>query len=102
MSRWTASSCKRNIDPKNIDTITLHLVDQLESHMSAEEMPTTAEEIKIDVAPYKEASVRDMLRKHERIWSGQLGEIKPTELRVDLKPDAKPLKSPPHGGGPKT
>lgn len=35
-----------------------------------------------------------MLRKNERIWSGQLRHVKATELRVDLKPDAKRFKSP--------
>lgn len=70
--------------------------------MSAEEKPTIAEDIKIDVPREKEASVRNIPQKQERIWSDQLGEINATELRIYIKPDVKPLKSPPFRAGPKT
>ena len=43
-----------------------------------------------------------MLRQHEKRWSGQLGDINVTQMRIDLKPDAKPFKSPPYRAGPKT
>ena len=43
-----------------------------------------------------------MLRKHEKIWSGQLGDINVTQMHIDLKPDAKPFKSPPYRAGPET
>lgn len=35
------------------------------------------------------------------MWSGQLGEINITEMRIDLFLDAKPFKSPPYTDGPK-
>lgn len=93
---------KRQISPKNIDTIHKHLVDQNESHISADEKPTTPKDKKIDVPPNKAAVVRDMPWKHERIWFGQLGQIKATAFRIDSKFDVNPFKSPPYRAVPKT
>lgn len=42
-----------------------------------------------------------MLRENER-WSGQLGEINVTEMRIYLALDSKPFKSPPFLPRPKT
>ena len=42
-----------------------------------------------------------MLRKHEKMWSGQLGEITVTEHHIDLIKGARPLKSHPYRAGPK-
>lgn len=52
---------KRNTDPQNIDTINQHLVDQHELHISVDEKPKTADEIKIHVLKAKEQAVREML-----------------------------------------
>lgn len=93
---------KPRIYPENIDTINKHLGDQRERHMSADETPTKAKDIKIDVPQEKETSLRNMTWKHERIWLDQLGEIKETELWIDLKPDVKHFKSPPYRTGTKT
>lgn len=60
------------------------------------------DESKIDVPPDNGKAVCDMLRKHKQMWSGKLGKIKATELWMDLKPDNRPFKSPPHRDGPKT
>lgn len=49
---------KRHEDPRIIDTINKHLADQRETHMSADEKPTMAEDIKIDVPPNMETAVR--------------------------------------------
>lgn len=92
--RQDSKCLKHHIDPKNIVTINKHLADQRESHMAEDEKLETAEYIKVDVPPDKEAEVLNILRKHEKIWSGQLGKIKATELQTDLKHDAEPLKSP--------
>ena len=43
-----------------------------------------------------------MLRKHVKIWSGQLGDINVTQMRIDLIQDAKPFTSPPCRSGTKT
>lgn len=43
-----------------------------------------------------------MLRKHERIWSGQLGESNVTEMVIDLIPYSNPFRSPPFNPRPKT
>lgn len=93
---------KRNIDPENIDAVNQHLDDQSESHIYADEKLTIADDIKVDVPPDKDQAVRDMLRKHERIWSDQLREIKATELRIDVRPSTGQFKSPTYRAGPKT
>ena len=93
---------KRPINTKDIDVINRQLADQRELHMGEDEKPITADDIDIDVPEDKVADVRTMLKKHEGAWSGQLGEINVTELRIDLKPDAIPFKSAPYCAGPKT
>lgn len=93
---------KHNIDPRNIHTINKDLVDQCESHRSADEKLTTSKAINIDVRPSTETSVRDTLRKGERICSGQLGEINAMEPRFHFKPDANKFTSPPYRAVPKT
>jgi len=93
---------KRPLNVRDIDVINRQLADQRELHMGKDEKPVTADDINIDVPVDKEEAVRSMLRKHESMWSGQLGEINVTEMRIDLVPDAKPFKSAPYRAGPKT
>ena len=56
----------------------------------------------MDVAEDVEEDVLDMLREKARLWTGKLGQINVADMRIDLFPDAKPLKSPPYLAGPKT
>ena len=70
--------------------------------MGDDEKVVTAEEIELNVPNEEEEKVRNMLRKHEKILSEKLGDINVTQMRIDLKPDAKPFKSPPYRAGPKT
>lgn len=70
--------------------------------MGDEEKAVTADEVDIDVPEDIESSVRDMLRRHVKIWSGQLCEINVTEMRFELVRDAKPFKYPPFRAGPRT
>ena len=93
---------KRHANARDVDTINRHLADHREKHMGEDEKPVTADDINVDVPDDKVDEVRAMLRKHEKAWSGQLGEINATELRIDLKPDAIPFESPPYRAGPKT
>lgn len=65
-----------------------------EMHMKADEKPMTSDDIKPEFQPEKGTEARDMLRKHEKIYSGKLDEIKVTEMRIDLIKDAKQFKSP--------
>lgn len=76
----------------NIETINKHLDHRRESYMAEDERPTAAHDIKIYVLPDKEGAVRNMHRKHEKMWSDQTGEIKATELRIDLNYDAQQFK----------
>lgn len=43
-----------------------------------------------------------MLRKHEPIWSGQVGDIKGRGSLIDLQPDDNTFKSPQYCAVPKT
>ena len=47
------------------------------------------------------ASVRAILEEYSSMWDGKLGEIKLTEHRIDLVPDARPFAQPPYRAGPK-
>lgn len=93
---------KHHIYPENIDTINKHLVDQREIDMAEDEKKTTADKIKHDVLPDNEQAVRDMIRKHVQVLSGQLSQIKETKLRINSKSNAKPFKCPPYRADPKT
>ena len=42
------------------------------------------------------ARVRALLEKYSSLWDGKLGEIKLTEHRIDLVPDARPFAQPPY------
>ena len=42
-----------------------------------------------------------MLRKHESLWDGTLGDINITQHAIYLIPDARPFKSAPYRVGPK-
>lgn len=76
---------KRDIDPKNIGNINKHLADDRERDMSEDEKPAGADDIKVEFPADKDVEVRNILRKHENIWPGQLREIKATELLIYLK-----------------
>ena len=45
------------------------------------------------------AEIIEMLRKHERMWSGTLGAIHATEHRIELVPGATPVNQPPYRAG---
>lgn len=61
-----------------------------------------AADISLSVPSAREVYIRNMLRKHEHIWSGQLEEIKIIEKKIGLVLDAKPIKSPTYRGGQKS
>lgn len=71
----------------DIETISKHLADNQEKHIGEEEKPVTAADIYIDVLKDKEDNVRALLTKHERSWSGQLGEINVAEICTDMAPE---------------
>ena len=50
----------------------------------------------------KEAEIRAMLKQHESLWSGKLGEISATKHHIRLIEGARPFKSAPYRAGPKT
>lgn len=66
----------------------MHRDKLVESHMSHAEILGLIP----DERDTKFRSLRDMLRKHERFWPGQLGELNVTEMKFDLVQDRKPFK----------
>ena len=46
--------------------------------------------------------VLSLLEKHRALWSGQLGSIKATEHRIELKPGSKPVRLNPYRMGLRT
>ncbi len=41
----------------------------------------------------------EMLRRHQDMWSGHLGEVTATQHRIDLKPDTRPSRQAPYRAG---
>ena len=93
---------KRNASARDVDVINKHLAEQRAQGTEAEDKPVTADDIELDVPLEKETAVRDMLRRHEPMWTGALGEIRTSEMRIDLVDNARPFRSPPYRAGPKT
>lgn len=62
-----------------IESISKHVVEHCDEHMSNDEIPITAEDSCIEVPDDKEADVCAMLKEYEQAWSGQIGEINVTE-----------------------
>ena len=94
---------KRKMNARDTELINKHLADLRESHMEKDDQPITAKDIPLDdVNQEYHEEIREMLKEHERMWLGELGEINVTEHSIDLIPNARPFKSPPFRAGPKT
>lgn len=66
----------------------------------AEPDSVTMDDVKLDhLANTEQDRVRTMLREFEGMWQGQLGNVSVTEHRIDLEPDARPVRLPPHRAG---
>lgn len=76
-------------------TINLHLTDKHQEGMEKDERPPTADGISFREDPCYLNALRTMLMKHERILSGEIGEITITEHRIDLVPNARTFMSAP-------
>lgn len=61
----------------------------------------TSDDIDLDAPHEKEEEVRNMRHKDEGMWLRQLGEISITEMRINIVPDAKPVRSAPSRAGQK-
>ena len=93
---------KQTVNVNEIDTINQHLADNRESHAGKDEKPVTAETVELHVDEKYHPTIRKMLKKHESLWSGELGKINTVKHRIDLVPGARPFKSAPYRAGPKT
>lgn len=64
--------------------------------MGKDEKPETTADIPLDVPPDMETEIRNILRKHENLCSGQPGEINITQMKINLVSDVEPFKSLPY------
>lgn len=67
-----------------------------------EEVPITAETVQLDIYEKLQPKIRNMLRKHEHLWSGKLGKILAIKHHINLVLGARPFKSAPYRAVPKT
>ena len=94
---------KRDFSSKDINLINQHLADAREAVLGEQsEEPITADTVPLGVKENLQPKVRDMLRKHEHLWSGKLGKISAVKHHINLTPGARPFKSAPYRAGPKT
>ena len=94
---------KRDHNAKDVNLINKHLADAREAALKEEdETPVTASNLELKMTDGKEEQIRAMLRKHESLWSGKLGEISATKHHIRLIEGARPFKSAPYRAGPKT
>lgn len=80
----------------NIETIDRHLADQPEQHNGQDEKPVTAYDIDLDTIHKRQEKVCNILQKDEVMWSGQVGDINITKMRIGLVLDAKLVHSAPY------
>lgn len=85
-----------------METMTKNVTDLSQHHMANDQKPVTTEQIFMEVLDKRETYIHVMLKNNEQTWSGQLGELNVTEMRVDLTPVAKPVKYTPFCAVPKT
>ena len=62
----------------------------------------TEAKVELSLTEGKEDKIRAMLKQHEKLWSGKLGEIMSTKHSIRLIEGARPSKSAPYRGGLKT
>lgn len=75
----TTKYCEREYEAKDINLINKHLADECEAACGQEdEKPITADIVELGIDSSLQHKVLSMLRKHEAIWSENLGEITAT------------------------
>lgn len=71
--------------------------------MAADKKPINTEDIHIsDVDTKLHKSIRTMVKRHEKMWDGTLGDTTVTERRIEFNPDARLVKDQKYRTGPKT
>ena len=67
---------------RDTDVINRHISDERQNNLEDDEKPINADDIDLDVAEDIEEDVRNMLRKHARLWTGMLGQINADEISI--------------------
>lgn len=93
---------KRNNNTRDIAVINRQLGDAREAHLGDDETPIMAETVPLGVEEQYHPTIPKMLKKHDAMWSGKLGEINITKHTISLKPGARPFKSATYRAGPQT
>lgn len=88
---------KRNHDVRDASIINEYLRNLRNSHMEAEDKPVRTDDITLDdVDPKYHAEIRAMIRKHQEMWNGCLGEVTITKHKIDLVEGPRPVKARPY------
>ena len=70
-----------------MNLINKHLEDARNAAVDqSDEVPITADNVELHVDENFHPQIRNMLRKHEKIWEGRLGKITATTHRIELIP----------------
>lgn len=76
--------------------------DTAQNATTATTAPMTTDNIDLAQVPdHLRARARAVLKRHEQLWSGHLGEIHEAKHYIDLTPGARPFRSQPYRAGPK-
>lgn len=93
---------KQSVNAHEVQTNKKQFGDPRKQDMEADEKPIKVDDIDLHIRGDRQDEVCHMLCKHEGTWSGKLGDMNVTTMRIDVVPDAKPFKYPPYTAGPKT
>lgn len=98
----TTTDTKRYKNVSDVDNVNNHRTDaRLAALGNEEEERITSESMEIYASKDYYPCIRAVLRKHENLWSGKLGNILSTSHRIDLITGARPSKSAPYRTVPK-
>lgn len=86
----------------NIDIVNQHFGDARHATLRDKyEVPITSENVSIHAPKEFQPRIYTLLRKHEHLWSGQLGHIHATMHPIYPIPGSRPFKSTPCSAEPK-
>jgi len=87
---------------RSTDALEAKIKKDAEREETPDRPATVEDDVNLSEVPEKyHDAIKAMLNKHKEMWDGKLGEVKTTEHAIDLKEDAKPVRSHPYRAGPK-
>lgn len=93
---------KRNINTRDVKVINRQLPNTREDHCDGDKKTIAADNVDIGVDEKYHPEIRRIIKWHERLRSGQVGQVNCTQHVMVLITDEHPLKSAPYRTRPKT